>query len=87
MLKPTLKKLILMGNHIYFSALTDKSLAHLVPVLIFFKFLDNHMTIILCIWLFWTCGPSIYDVHTKGVRLRWTGVSSMWTFAQKIRAH
>jgi len=43
---------------------------------------------------FWTGlvrGSSIYDVHTEGVRLRWThadggGVSSMWTSTQKIRA-
>src|SRR6218665_3559038 len=44
----------------------------------------NMMTLYKC-----TCmGPSIYDVHTEGVRLRWTGEgwsSPMWTSTQKIK--
>ena len=31
-------------------------------------------------------GPSIYDVHTEGIRLRWMHADG-WTSSQKIRAH
>jgi len=30
-------------------------------------------------------GPSIFDVHTEGGWLRWTGSSPMWTSTQKIK--